>query len=145
MRKDKQNRQLTKKADKTEERKRMFLEAFIKNCGNITEACKKANICRATFYLWLAKDPIFEQKFEDAKESLIDWAESQLYKAIREGNLTAIIFYLKTKAKHRGYVERVEATGAEGEPLEVTFRIKEEIVNSNEVEKDVSYDSRDCN
>lgn len=45
---------------------------------------------------------------DDYDESLGDLAESKLMMAINEGNLTAIIFYLKTKHKGRGYVEGQE-------------------------------------
>ncbi len=38
----------------------------------------------------------------------LDLAELQLIKQINEGNTTALIFYLKTKGKRRGYIERHE-------------------------------------
>ncbi len=38
----------------------------------------------------------------------MDFAESQLYKQIKEGSTAATIFYLKTKGKKRGYIERQE-------------------------------------
>ena len=41
-----------------------------------------------------------------ARESSVDLAESELMKAIRAGNMTAIIFFLKTQGRSRGYVER---------------------------------------
>ena len=44
-------------------------------------------------------------------------AESQLHKQILKGNTSATIFYLKTKGKNRGYVERHEHTGIEGTKL----------------------------
>ncbi len=49
----------------------------------------------------------------DCEATLIDLAEGKLYSKINEGNMTAIIFYLKCKAKDRGYIERgqIEVTG----------------------------------
>lgn len=46
----------------------------------------------------------------------------ELMKAIEEGNVTAIIFYLKTRA---GWTEKIraEVTGADGEALKVNNRI----------------------
>ena len=52
-------------------------------------------------------------------ESKLDLAEAKLLKHIKNGNLTAIIFYLKTQGKARGYVERVESTGKDGGPVEL--------------------------
>ena len=39
------------------------------------------------------------------------WAEGKLLQAINQGNMTAIIFYLKTKGKHRGYVQKLGPGG----------------------------------
>jgi hypothetical protein len=38
----------------------------------------------------------------------LDFAESQLHKQIQSGEVSSTIFYLKTKGKKRGYVERSE-------------------------------------
>lgn len=76
-------------------------------------ACKKANIGRATYYRWRKEDLEFASQADEALEysaSLInDMAESQLISAIKDKNLTAIIFWLKYH--HKAYATRVEVDG----------------------------------
>jgi hypothetical protein len=86
----------------------LFLKALEKNSGNISESCKKINISRKTFYHWCKKDENFKNQVEEIKESLIDLAENKLMEQIKKGNITAIIFFLKTKGKERGYTEKQE-------------------------------------
>lgn len=54
---------------------------------------------------------------EDIDESVLDLAEKYLRDLMTGGNLGAICFFLKCKGKKRGYIERQEFTGADGEPL----------------------------
>ena len=42
------------------------------------------------------------------QDSLLDLAESKLLENIENNENTAIIFYLKTKGKKRGYIEKQE-------------------------------------
>ena len=56
-------------------------------------------------------------------EHVIDLAELKLVEAINAGNLTAIMFYLKTKGKHRGYTERHEVGGNDGGPVEIKAKL----------------------
>lgn len=65
-------------------------------------------ITRATLYTWIDNDKELSEAKEEIDESMIDDAEGVIHKLIREENVTALIFYLKTKAKHRGYVERTD-------------------------------------
>lgn len=93
---------------KTEIRKEQFLEIFKNTLCNITKACEKANITRQTFYVWCNSDRQFAEAIENIRESELDWAENQLKLKMAEKDTTAIIFFLKTKAKNRGYIERQE-------------------------------------
>ena len=74
----------------------------------ITAACERANVARRTYYNWMDNDEDFRHAVEDLNEEILDIVESKLLTEINEGNLTATIFYLKTKGKKRGYVETVE-------------------------------------
>lgn len=93
---------------KRKELQKKFLEAFEKSAGNISVSCRAIGISRNCFYEWKKDYPDFLEQFEDMEESLIDIVETKLMKNINEGKTTEIIFFLKTKAKHRGYVETVE-------------------------------------
>jgi len=94
--------------ERTRIAKAKFLEAYIKSACNISMGCRAANICRANVYDWIEKDKNFREALNDAKEALIDLAESKLYEAIISGNIKAIIFFLERKAKNRGYGQSVE-------------------------------------
>jgi len=88
--------------------KRAMIEALEKSLGIVTSACKSVGINRSTHYDWLKSDEDYKAEVESIEDIAIDFAESQLHKQIKDGNPTSTIFYLKTKAKKRGYVERQE-------------------------------------
>ena len=94
--------------NKTEQHKKAVLEALEQSLGVVTSACKKVGIGRTTFYGWLADDEEFAKQVKDIENVALDFAESQLHKQIKGGNPSSTIFYLKTKGKNRGYVERAE-------------------------------------
>lgn len=73
------------------------------SCGIVAAACEAAGISRGTFYRWCREDPEFKEQVDAVQETQIDYVESKLLKNITAGDTTAIIFYLKTKGKSRGY------------------------------------------
>lgn len=87
-------------------KKNALIEAMTKSLGVISEACKIAKMPRSTFYNYYNSDPEFKRACDECQDIALDFAESQLYQQIKDGSTTATIFYLKTKGKHRGYVER---------------------------------------
>lgn len=114
--------------------------------GNKTEVAKALNVSRFAIYDWIEKDSDLKKAIEAQDEANIDFTESKLFERIDgyehpdthisnfQGKITitdivkhyppdatSIIFYLKTKAKHRGYIERQELTGKDGESLIQTY------------------------
>ena len=91
-------------------RKKRFIEAFTTRLGNITLACKDIKLDRQTFYDWKATDEEFKKAVEEVNQVVLDFAEGKLMGLINKQNPAAIIFFLKCRAKERGYIERQEIT-----------------------------------
>jgi hypothetical protein len=85
--------------------------------GNVSLAASKLGIGRSTFYRYLKKYITAQDKLSEVREKRTDYVEDMLMGAIDKGNVTAMIFYLKTQAKDRGYIEREqrEHMGKDGE------------------------------
>jgi hypothetical protein len=116
-------------AKSKKEKQKIFLKAFKDKAGNVSEACIAANIARSSYYNWYNEDlksgNEFKEAVDELNERLTDFVESKLMEKIqgvpvevkskdgkkvtayrKEPETTAIIFYLKTKGKKRGYVEK---------------------------------------
>jgi hypothetical protein len=119
-------------ADRQAEAKASFLLVLEKSLGIVQTACKKAQISRTTFYTWKKSDPDFAAAVEEVQNVALDFAEEALFKAIQEGNISGIIFYLKTKGKDRGYVERQEVVGSQVKPLEVSLTLSAKDLSSDD-------------
>ena len=98
-------------------KKKAMVEALTKALGVVKMACESVGISRQTHYTWLKEDPAYKEACDNLPEVVLDFAEHHLHKLISQGNPAATIFYLKTKGKHRGYVERQEIEMAEKKPL----------------------------
>jgi hypothetical protein len=96
-------------------------KAIIKAFGNLSTAARSLQVDRHTIYNWIEQDGL-QQAVIDGRNTRLDFVESKLDQKIDGGDTTAIIFFLKTQGKSRGYVERQEVTGADGKKLfEVTI------------------------
>ena len=104
-------------------KKESLLKSLEQSLGVVTVACKKAEIPRSTYYKWLKDDEVFAKNVKEIENVALDFAESQLHKQISENSTAATIFYLKTKGKKRGYIERQEITGADGMPSKFEIEI----------------------
>ena len=96
-----------------------MLDALEKSLGVVTSACKTVGVGRTTHYLWMQEDKEYKAAVDELSDVAIDFAESQLHKQIKEGNSTATIFFLKTKGKKRGYIERQEVDVSSGKLFQI--------------------------
>ena len=92
----------------TVKNKKAMLEQLQKN-PVIQVCCQRVGIGRSTYYEWMANDKKFSEEATSAKmegkKFMNDIAESQLIKAIGEGRMTAIIYWLKNN--HSDYTDRI--------------------------------------
>jgi len=126
MGKDKFEKSLETRAHKTNNKKELMIQCLKQSMGIVSQACLKADVSRTSHYEWCNEDPEYAAQVDAINESCIDFAESKLMELIngakhevatakgevlqvQDGpNPTACIFYLKTKGKKRGYVEKSE-------------------------------------
>lgn len=136
------------KTNKIQQTKKALLAALEKSLGVVSTACKEVGCNRWTFYNYVKEDSEFAEAVQNIGEDAIDFVESKLYEKINgvemgknvQGELityslppsdTAIIFYLKTRGKARGYVEKqqIEVNTVEGS-IPVTEWIKNQAGDS---------------
>jgi len=92
--------------NKVAHNKKALLQALEKSLGVVTVACKEAGVGRTSYYEYYRDDEEFRNAVDEISNVAIDFVESKLFQQIKEGNPTSTIFYLKTKGKDRGYVEK---------------------------------------
>lgn len=88
--------------------------------GVISVVAKKLGASRRTIEKYIAEDPEYKTSIEQAREAFKDVAINKLQQLVLSGNLTAIIFYLKTQAKDRGFVEKQEVHTSSDKPFVMT-------------------------
>ena len=100
---------------KTEKKGLLLLQ--LKKTPIVQVACEKTGVSRATYYRWRKEDPEFADNADIAIDEglnlINDMAESQLISAIKDRNLTGIIFWLKNH--HKNYSPKLEVTTKNGD------------------------------
>ena len=96
--------------------------------GNVSMVARTLNVSRTTLYNYINSHSTVKAKLDEAREKMIDNVESALYSKALAGEAWAVCFFLKTQAKHRGYVERQELAN----PPDSTFRVTwDDVENGN--------------
>jgi hypothetical protein len=76
--------------------------------GIVSDACKTVGISRVTYYDYYKNDSDFKTNIDEIENTVLDYVEGKLFKLIDKGDIASTLFYLKTKGKGRGYVEKSE-------------------------------------
>ena len=105
-----------------QERIKALLIEQLKKTPVIQVACEKMNIGRSTFYRWKDQDKEFSKAVDESvaegTDFVSDLAESRLIEAIRDRNLRAVLFWLRSHSTR--YATKIELNGklrVENEPL----------------------------
>jgi predicted transcriptional regulator len=94
--------------------------------GNQAAVGRAFGVTRQAVSKFVAARPDLAEVARECRETMTDNAESALYRAVLAGEPWAVCFYLKTQAKARGYVERVQVEAEET----VRVELAEEIVDA---------------
>jgi len=106
--------------------KKNVLKNLEKYFGILSPALKDTG---ASYYLhnkWISEDPEYAKKIDEITQMSIDYVEGKLIQLIKEGDRTCIIFYLKCKAKDRGYVEKYQIDQNIIEPIKINYNYPDE-------------------
>jgi len=92
--------------------------AAIPDTGGIfTEIAKKLRVSRQTAVIFFKDNPDAEKARLEEEEAWLDLAESKLLVSIKAGEYGPVSFFLRTKGRRRGYVEKTEIGGVKDEPI----------------------------
>jgi hypothetical protein len=99
------------------------VEALRNAAGIYSGAAQMLGCAPNTIANYVDRSPKLQKLVREIQEQHLDLAETKLLTHLRDGNLKAVIFYLKTKGKVRGYSERTEVTGPNGRPLSLELDV----------------------
>jgi hypothetical protein len=104
--------------------------------GKSDKSGYQISITRSAISQRINKKEALREIHDEAAETMIDRTEDKLFQAIEDGNVTAIIFYLKCKGKHRGYIERqsLEVSGPGGRAINVNQQSKADLTKLTDEE-----------
>jgi hypothetical protein len=82
-------------------------KALVDQKGIVSAAAQALKCSRQTVQAYLHRYASVRKAADEANESMKDFVEQQLIKNIAAGKEASIFFYLKCKARDRGYIERL--------------------------------------
>ena len=101
------------------------IEALEAKKGMVYLAAKMLRCSHTTVYNYMKRYATVRRAKECEDGKFGDMCELKLYDAAQKGESWAVQFALRTKFKSRGYVERQEVSGPDGEKLEPLVIIRD--------------------
>jgi hypothetical protein len=98
--------------------------------GNVAAVGRAFGVTRAAVANFITAHPELAPVRDEARETVKDDVESELYKQARSGEAWAVCFFLKTQAKDRGYVERSEVE----QTTSARLVVEEDVVGDGDAE-----------
>lgn len=126
----KNNKNLTLAKMSKSQKKKTMIEAIHQTLGNVTASTKITGISRSLHYKWMEEDKEYRLAIEEAIEMDLDFTEAALRKNIQAGKEASIIFHLKTKGKHRGYVDAKHSINTKLGNKHFEYQSTEELVET---------------
>lgn len=102
-------------------RQAKIIEALTKSAGNISTAAKILQVSRQSVHAWMKGNKVLQDARAEAFETMLDLAESKLIIAINGGDMTAIIYTLKTQGRTRGWGEHQQITFTKDDVINVGY------------------------
>ena len=91
---------------------RINLIRFVKACkgsgGLISIVAKRLDVARQSVYDYLQREPKAVKYLDEAKEEILDMAESKLINSMNSNDLESIKWYLARLGRKRGYIANPE-------------------------------------
>ena len=97
--------------------KEPILEAIKDSAGIVSTIAKRLGVDWHTAEKYINEYDECKQALSNESEKVIDLAETKLIGAIQNSDMQTVRWFLATKGKRRGYTDRLELTGADGENI----------------------------
>ena len=109
-----------------------FIEAIKGSGGIVSKIADRVGCTWHTARSYIDTYPNIKAAYDDERERVLDMAESALIKSVTEQEAWAVKYYLSTIGKQRGYVERQEVTGQNGERFVVNLSWGDDIKTNDD-------------
>ena len=93
---------------------------IVEQCGNVSAIARELKMRRGAVQERINVSADLALILEENKEGIIDDSETNMFRAVKAGDLPASKFILSTIGKNRGYGTRTELTGLDGAPIAAT-------------------------